>query len=502
MPVVLIVAGLIVVAFVLLLVVLAGMFQKVGPNEALIVSGFGGTQVSLGGGRIVYPLLQQSRRLSMELMSFDVAPTQALYTKQGVAVNVEAVAQIKVKNDSQSIRTAAEQFLSKSSADRQSLIRLVMEGHLRGIVGLLTVESIVKEPEMVSAQVRSGVTDDLYKMGLEVVSFTLREVRDDNEYIVNMGRPDIARIKREAEIAAAEAERDIRIKQAVASRDAAVAQAQADQETTIARAASEVRQAEAYRDLNVKKAEYDQIVRAQQAQTDKAYDIQANIQQQKVVAEQVNIELVRKQREAEVQTAEIKRREAELIATVLRGAEIEKQKIETLAAAEQSRLRLEAEGRAAARRVEGEANAAVTRLNGQAEADIIRQKGEAEADAMRKRADAFALYSQAAVLDKLLSSLPQIAASMSESIKGIDSLTVVSTGGDDTGGASRITQDVAKMVAQVPALVESLTGININDLIKNLPALQGANDKTSTIVLNGKATNEPVPATPIATIER
>ena len=239
-----------------------------------------------------------------------------------------------------------------------------------------------------------------------------------------------------------------------------------------------------------------------QAQTDKAYDIQANIQQQRVVAEQVNIELVRKQREAEVQTAEIKRREAELIATVLRGAEIEKQKIETLAASEQSRLRLEAEGRAAARRVEGEANAAVTRLNGQAEADIIRQKGEAEADAMRKRADAFALYSQAAVLDKLLSSLPQIAASMSESVKGIDSLTVVSTGGDDTGGASRITQDVAKMVAQVPALVESLTGISINDLIKNLPALQGANDKTSTIVLNGKATNEPVPATPIATIER
>ncbi len=485
MPIVLIVAGLIVVAFVLMLAVLASMFQKVGPNEALIVSGFGGTQVSLGGGRIVYPLLQQSRRLSMELMSFDVAPTQALYTKQGVALNVEAVAQIKVKNDPQSIRTSAEQFLSKPPSERQSLIRLVMEGHLRGIVGLLTVESIVKEPEMVAAQVRSGVSEDLYKMGLEVVSFTIREVRDDNEYITNMGRPDIARIKREAEIATAEAERDIRIKQAQATREAAVAQALADQETTIARAASDSRQAEAYRDLNVKKAEYDQIVRVQQAQTDKAYEIQTNIQQQKVVAEQVNIELVRKQREADVQVAEIKRREAELIATVVRVAETERQRIETLAGAEQSRLRLEAEGRASARRVEGEA-----------EAEIIRLKGQAEADAMEKRADAFALYNQAAVLDKLLTTLPAIVASMSESIKGIDNLTVVSTGGDDTGGASRITGDVAKMVAQVPALVQALAGINITDLIKGLPAIQATNGKHDGFVLNGNA-DGPVPTTPI-----
>jgi len=421
----------------------------------------------------------------MELMSFDVAPTQALYTKQGVALNVEAVAQIKVKNDPQSIRTSAEQFLSKAPAERQSLIRLVMEGHLRGIVGLLTVESIVKEPEMVAAQVRSGVSEDLYKMGLEVVSFTIREVRDDNEYITNMGRPDIARIKREAEIATAEAERDIRIKQAQATREAAVAQALADQETTIARAASDSRQAEAYRDLNVKKAEYDQIVRVQQAQTDKAYEIQTNIQQQQVVAEQVNIELVRKQREADVQIAEIKRREAELIATVVRVAETERQKIETLAGAEQSRLRLEAEGRAAARRVEGEA-----------EADVIRLKGQAEAEAMEKRAHAYASYNQAAVLDKLLTTLPAIVASMSEAIKGIDNLTVVSTGGDDTGGASRVTQDVARMVAQVPALVQALAGINITDLIKGLPAIQATNGRHDGFVLNGK-TEEPVPATPI-----
>jgi flotillin len=480
-PIVIIVV-LLVLALVVTLIILAGMFQKVGPNEALIVSGFGGTQVVQGGGRVVWPLVQQSRRLSMELMSFDVAPQQALYTKQGVALNVEAVSQIKVKSDLISIRTAAEQFLSKPPQERQALIRLVMEGHLRGITGLLTVESIVKEPEMVAAQVRSGVSDDLSKMGLEVISFTIREVRDDNEYIASMGRPDIARIKREADIAGAEATRDTEIKKAQATREAAVARSLADQETTIARAASETKQAEAIRDLNLKKAEYEQTVRSQQAQTDKAYDIQANIAQQKVVAEQVNVELVRKQREAQVQQAEITRRESELIATILRPAEIEKQKIEALAGAEQNRLRLEAEGRASA-----------IRATGEAEADIIRQKGQAEADAMEKRADAFALYNQAAVLDKLLSSLPELARGLGESVKAIDSVTIVSTG-SDAPSASRLTNDVATMVAQVPALVEALSGINIADLIKSLPGLQTSGVKSDGIVVNGKV-NSPTPTT-------
>ncbi len=470
-----IIAGLLVVALIAVFGVLAGMFQKVGPNEALIVSGFGGTQIVQGGGRVVYPLIQTSRRLSMELMSFDVAPQQSLYTKQGVALNVEAVAQLKIKSDPQSIRTAAEQFLSKPQQERENLIRLVMEGHLRGIVGLLTVESIVKEPEMVSAEVRSGVADDLYKMGLEIISFTIRDVRDDNEYIVNMGRPDIARIRREADIATAEASRDTQIKQAQAVREAAVARALSDQETTIARAASDTKQAEAMRDLNLKKAEYEQTVRAQQAQTDKAYDIQANIQQQRVIAEQINIEIVRKQRETEVQVAEITRRESELIATVLRPAEIERQKIEALAGAEQSRLRLEADGRASA-----------VRSLGQAEADVIRLKGEAEAEAMQKRADAFALYTQAAVLDKLISELPEIARGMAEAIKGIDSMTIVSTGGNDSHAASRVTNEVATMVAQVPALVEALSGIDLSALLKSLPGLQTAPaPKRDGVVLNG-----------------
>src|SRR6201985_1767169 len=190
-------------------------------------------------------MVQTVRGLSLELMSFDVAPKQDLYTRQGVAVTVEAVAQIKVKSDPESIQTAAEQFLTKGPAEREGLIRLVMEGHLRGIIGQLTVEEIVKQPEMVGERMRATCADDMSKMGLEVISFTIKEVRDKNEYITNMGKPDVARIKRDADVAAAEAERDTAIKRANALRESAIAKAQADQERVIAETASLAKQAAA-----------------------------------------------------------------------------------------------------------------------------------------------------------------------------------------------------------------------------------------------------------------
>src|SRR5581483_10321136 len=341
-----VIGGLGVLALVLLMSWLASLYKKAGPHEALIVYGFGGTHVVVGHGKVVFPMVQVCRELSLELMSFDVAPQQDLYTKQGVAVTVEAVAQIKVKSDKESILTASEQFLTKAAPEREGLIRLVMEGHLRGIIGQLTVEEIVKQPEMVSERMRSTCADDMNKMGLEVISFTIKEVRDKNEYITNMGRPDVARIKRDADVANAEADRDTAIKRALATREAAVAKAQADQERVLAETLSLAKQAEAQRDLEVKRAQYVEVTKRQQAQADKAYDIQTAIMQQQVTAEQVKVQQVK------VQEAEIRRRENELIATVLKQAEIERQRIETLAAAEKQRLIAEAEGRASSIRAQ------------------------------------------------------------------------------------------------------------------------------------------------------
>src|SRR5205823_744469 len=285
----------------ILLYLAANLYRKVGPNQALIVYGLGGTHIKTGSGTVVWPMVQSYRELSLELMSFDVAPQQDLYTMQGVAVTVEAVAQLKVKSDPESIQTAAEQFLTKTDQNREALIRLVMEGHLRGIVGQLTVEQIVKEPEMVGDKVRSTCAGDLAKMGLEMISFTIKEVRDQNEYIKNMGTPDIERIKKDANIATAEAQRDTEIKRAMAMREAAVAKAQADQERVIAETASQAKQAEAQRDLEIKKAQYVELVQRQRAQADKSYEIQANMMQQQVVSEQVRIQQVERAEQVKVQ---------------------------------------------------------------------------------------------------------------------------------------------------------------------------------------------------------
>src|SRR5271167_2371064 len=287
-------AGLLVLLVFFAMTVIARMYRKAGPNEALIVYGMGGTHVYSGRGAIIFPMVQTCRDLSLELMSFDVAPQQSLYTNQGVAVTVEAVAQLKVKSDPISIKTAAEQFLTKRPEQREGLIRLVMEGHLRGIIGQLTVEQIVKEPEMVGERMRATCAEDMSKMGLEVISFTIKEVRDKNEYISNMGRPDVARIKRDAEMATADAERDTAIKRATALRESAVAKAQADQERVIAETASATRQ-----------AEYAEQSRKQQASADKAYELQTNIMLQQVTLEQVKVQQVEKEGQIKVQEAEI-----------------------------------------------------------------------------------------------------------------------------------------------------------------------------------------------------
>ena len=449
-----IIAGLSVLATLLLMSMLARLYRKAGPHEALVVYGFRGTRVVKGHGTIIFPMIETCRDLSLELMSFDVAPQQDLYTKQGVAVTVEAVAQIKVKSDTESILTASEQLLTKSDDERQGLIRLVMEGHLRGIIGQLTVEEIVKQPEMVGDRMRSTCAADMNKMGLEVISFTIKEVKDKNDYITNMGKPDVARIRRDADVATAEADRDTAIKRALAQRESAVAKAQADQERVAAETLSLAKQAEAQRDLDIKKAQYLEVTKRQQAQADKAYDIQTNIMQQQVIAEQVKVQQIEKEQQVKVQEAEIARREKELIATVLKQAEIERQRIETLAAAERQRLMVEAEGRASSIRAQGEA-----------EAEIIFKKGEAEAKAMNVKAEAYQEYNQAAVIDKLLTGMPEVVKALASPLSNVDRITVVSTGNGEAAGLNKITGDLTKMAAQVPALFETLTGMNISELL-------------------------------------
>jgi flotillin len=472
-----------IIGFLLLLGIAASMYRKVPPNSALIVYGLGGPKVTKGGGLVVWPLVQSFRELSLELMSFDVVPQQDFYTVQGVAVTVEAVAQIKVKSDTESILTASEQFLSKSIQERHDVLRLVMEGHLRGIIGQLSVEQIVKEPEMVADRMRGNVADDMAKMGLEVISFTIKEIRDRNDYIVNMGRPDIARIQMAANIAAAEAQRDTEIRQAAAAREAAIAKAAAEQEIVLAQANSQAKQAEATRDLNLKRAAYDAETKKAQAQADKAYEVQTQVMQQQVVAEQVRVQQVERMEQVKVQEAEILRTEKELIATVLKQAEVEKQRLETIAEAHRRKVELEAQGQAQAVRAAGQADAEVKKLQGaaeaeamkakgMAEADVVLARGRAEAEAMQVKAAAYKEYGQAAILDRLLPVLPDLMRAASEPLSRIDKVTILSQGNGAEVGINRFMSDIAKVVATAPAMVETLTGLNVKDLLQNIPGLE------------------------------
>jgi len=383
------------------------------------------------------------------------------------------VAQIKVKSDPESIQTAAEQFLTKTDQEREGLIRLVMEGHLRGIIGQLTVEEIVKQPEMVGDRMRSTCAADMNKMGLEVISFTIKEVRDKNEYITNMGKPDVARIKRDADVATAEASRDTAVATASAQLAAAVATAEADQKRIEAQTASQAKQAEAQRDLEIKKATYLETVKKQQAQADKAYEIQTNVMQQQVVMESVKVQQVEKEQQIKVQDAEILRRERELVATVLKQAEIERQRIETLAAAEKQRLIAEAEGHASA-----------TRAQGEAEAEIIFKKGEAEAKAMNVKAEAYQEYNQAAVVDKLFTNMPEVVRALAAPLANVDKITIVSTGNGDAAGMHKITGDITKMAAQIPALFETLSGMQMSELLGKVRSI---GDKPAKPPADGKS---------------
>ncbi|HEY8283937.1 MAG TPA: SPFH domain-containing protein [Chloroflexota bacterium] len=515
----LVIAVAAVLGLMLVTYMLGTLYRKVGPNHALIVYGKGGTKVVVGGGTLIIPLFQKCEEFNLELMSFDVAPSFVLYTTQGIPLKVEAITQLKVENEDEKIKRAANQFLSKSSQEREQMVRQVMEGHLRGIVGLLTVEQLVKDPELVSAKMRETVAADLEKLGLEVVSFTLKDVTDDSGYIQNMSRPEIARNKQMAEIAEAEMTRNVAIRSAETLRESAQATAKADQERVQAETLSKAAQAESQRDLEIKQAEYLGTVSEQKAQADRAYEIQSSITQQKLVEEQTKVEIIQKVQDAKIQEAEAVRRTAELLATVQRQAEADRERIRILAEAEQRRAILDAEGKAkaivlqleseaegkaravrlqatadaAAIRARGEAEADATRLKGVAEADATRAKGMAAAEALRLHVEALNEQNQAAILDTALAALPQIAGKLFEAYGRIGNVTYIAAGEGD-GVTSRITQDIVGMVPLLGAVFESTTGLKLHDLMVKQNGVAGA----PTVQANGHGNADAGPTGEVA----
>ncbi len=440
-----------------LVAVYASRVQKVGPNEVLVISGRETRNAETGevepyrivkGGRaFIWPILERVDRLSLEIMTIEVT-TEDVYTRMGVPVTLEGVAQIKVASDDVSIRTAAERFLSKSRAEIINVAHETLAGHLRAIVGSMTVEEIYRERDKFAQLVQDVSAGDLANMGLGIDTFVIKDVRDKEGYLDALGRPRVAEVKRDATIAEQEAA---------------------------------TKEAEAQRDYHLRKAEYDKEVAARQKEAELAGLLQEKIIYQKIRAEEVEVEIVERRKRIEVQEQEALRKEKELEATVRKPAEAEQYRIQTLANAKKYELEAEAEGEAAAIRVKGEA-----------EADAIRAQGLAEADAMEKKAAAWKLYNQAAIIEQLIEALPQVATAIAEPLAQTESIVVISNGGDGTAGtgASKVSADVATVIAQVPALVEALTGINLVEALQQLPGMEGQKAQASPQENESPATEE------------
>ena len=409
----------------------------------------------------VLPIIQMAQMLSLEVMTLPVN-TARVYTKEGVSVSVDGIAQVKVGRSENAIRTAAEQFLGKTVTEIAEVALQTLEGQQRAILGTMTVEDIYRDRVTFAEQVRDVAATDMTSMGLEIVSFSIRDIQDEQGYLEALGVRRTAEVKRDAAIGAAEAERDAGIKEA-----------QADQQRQAAKFAADTAIALSERDFQTEKAAYDQEVNARRAEAELAYPLQEAKTRQRIRAEESQVEVVERQKQIEVQEQEVARREKELDATVRRPAAADRYKLETLAEGERARVVAEARAEAEAIKLRGEADASAIVARGQAEAEAIRAQGLAEAEAMTKKADAWKEYGQAAMIQQLFESLPQVASAVAQPLAKTDSIVVISNGSESGAGAgaSKVTQDVSNTIAQLPALVEALTGVDLISSLKNLPGI-------------------------------
>ena len=477
-----VVAGVLFVVF-LFIIIWANRYIKVGPNEVLIISGRSkkildvdgvarrvGFRMVQGGGTFVWPVIERYDILSLELLTLEPR-CESVYTIQGVPVTVNGVAQVKVRGEDVCISTAAEQFLSKGRQEIHRIALETLEGHLRAIVGMMTVEDIYKNRDAFAQRVQDVATGDMANMGLSIVSFTIKEISDPVGYLEALGKPRIAEVQRDAIIAQAEAERDSIIRSARANQAAQGAKYVADTEI-----------AQSKRDYDMKSADYTASVNQRKAESDLAYDLQKFKTNQVVRREEVQVEVIAKEMQIQVQNMEIERRTKELQATIERPADAERYRVKTIAEAEQFRLQATAKGRAEAAKAEGFAEADVRervgvadgealKAKGLAEADVIKAQGLSEAEAMQKKADSWQAYSQAAIVEILLSKLPEIARAIAEPLSKTEKIVIVNTGGD-SAGASKVTKDITNIIAQLPPLVEALSGVDIKDLASKLPGMK------------------------------
>jgi flotillin len=452
----LILAGSIIFVIALLLIVLAKQYRKVGPNEVLIIAGGrkktvigpDGTKVKvgyryrLGGGTFVLPFVETVYRLPMDVITLNIKTPEVL-THSGVPIMAEATAQVKVDSSDSAIRLAAEQFLGLGKEGIHDVSMNVLEGHMREVIGTMTVEQIYRGRQEFSARVNEAVRPDLNRMGLVMLSFALKDISDAQGYLESLSKPQVVAAKRDAVIAQAETEKESIIKSS-----------QARKEGEVARLAAEALIAKAQWENEAKKSESQVAVNQKKAQADFSYELERYRLSQQIKKEEAKMKAIEKEEAIKIEELEISRREKELESSVVKPADARKYQIKSEAEAEEYRIQAEAKGKAEALRMEGEA-----------EAELIKKKGLAEAESMLKKAQAWEKYNQAAVLEMYLKTLPELAKAVSEPLSKVDKIVVIG-GGEKSLGTAKITAQVAEVLAQMPDVVKSLTGVDLKKYLQ------------------------------------
>lgn len=485
-----------VVGILIILLVILSMWKKVPQDKAAVVTGLH-KRIITGGGGIVIPVFERIDYISLGNIQLDVITEESM-SSQGVPIGVVGTAVIKVKNEQGSIFNAIEQFTGRNEKEIETAIRNtatnVLEGKLREIVSNMTVEEIYRDRETFSARVQEVVGTELMEMGLEVKVFTIKDINDSNGYIQALGVKQIAEKKKDAEIAKAEADRETQIETSKARRAGEQARLQAESEIS-----------EAAKLKLVKEASYMQEQQAAKAKADAAYEIQKNITQKEIVSAEMDAELLRQERQKDIEAAQVQieiakeqknielaqkqaeRKKESLRAEVLEPAVADKEKQQTQADAEKYRKIAEAEAQAEAQkkfaqaeaearklkaiaeaeaiRSTGQAEAEVISRKGQAEADSIRARGIAEAEAMEKKAEAYQKYTGAAVAEMLIDVLPDVAGKIAQPLSQIEKI-IIMDGQGGGNGVSNVAGNVTGVMTQVFESMKEVTGIDLSDIVK------------------------------------
>jgi flotillin len=422
-----------VVILILILAFVASRYKVAGANEAIIVAGSRGAKVRdergrvtstpgdkgvkvvVGGGTIVMPLLNRIGRLKLTARQINVQLSDAV-TSQGIKVQVQGVATFKIGRDVESLRNAAERFLDAKPEQVDSIVKNVLEGSLRSIVGTLTIEELIRDRQKLLQQVQDAAKGDLATSGLQIDAFTIQSFSDESNYIELLGQQSVSTV----------------------TRDARMVKATTDQEAAVREAEAQQVKINAARDVSLREAETKTQVAAAQARADQAGPLAAAEAQQ---------EVVRKQTELAQLAAE--RKEMELLSSTVKPA-----------AAEAQAVIAKAEGDKRARIASAEADAETTRLEGGAEAAIVLTKGEAEAKALAMRADAYKQFNEAAIIQTVLAALPDIVRAAAEPMGHINSLTVMSA-----DGASDIVKNATRAMIESTTAIKGLTGLDVPSLL-------------------------------------